>query len=134
MLWFASEAQALSGLTPLDESTLLVNGNTYYAMQYVNGCQSVSPLAVTVSVQLGLEDVLKATWKAYPNPTENFVTISGDTEVESIAVFSVLGQIVSELKPYSNEVQVDLSGLPAAVYFIEVRSATAGNVYRVIKK
>ncbi|HEY0046461.1 MAG TPA: T9SS type A sorting domain-containing protein, partial [Flavobacterium sp.] len=134
MLWFASEAQALSGLTPLDESAILVNGSTYYAMQYINGCQSVSPLAVTVSVQLGLVEVAKSGWKAFPNPTENFVTISGDTEVESIAVFSVLGQLVSELKPYTSEVQVDLSGLPAAVYFIEVRSATAGNIYRVIKK
>jgi uncharacterized membrane protein len=40
---------AATGGSPLASNTPLVNGNTYYASQTVNGCQSTSRLAVTVT-------------------------------------------------------------------------------------
>lgn len=44
--WFA----ASSGGSSLATSTALVNGTTYYASQTVNGCNSTTRLAVTVSI------------------------------------------------------------------------------------
>jgi len=41
---------AASGGTNLSTGTLLVNGNTYYASQTLNGCESVNRFAVTVSI------------------------------------------------------------------------------------
>ncbi|MCB0457538.1 MAG: T9SS type A sorting domain-containing protein [Flavobacteriaceae bacterium] len=47
--WFATEADALANTNPLPNSTLLVDGTTYWAVNIVNGCLS-EPFAVTVTV------------------------------------------------------------------------------------
>ena len=44
--WYASS----TGGTPLASNTVLVSGTTYYASQTVNGCESSTRLAVTVSL------------------------------------------------------------------------------------
>ena len=103
-------------------------------MQIVDGCASVAPLAVTVSVTLGLNEAIKPEWKVYPNPTTDFVIVSGNQTVESVKVFSILGQVISDTIYNNSEVQLDLSGLPAAVYFVEVHSGNASQIYRIIRK
>jgi len=132
--WFATAEQALAGQFPLDAAALLQNGATYYAMQTINGCTSVAPLAVTVSVALGLQQVTNTGWKVYPNPTADFVMVDGSSTINEIKVFSILGQLVSGKKYNTTNVQVDLSGLPAAVYFVEVHSGNASSVYRIVKR
>src|SRR5690606_32642584 len=49
--WFATEDDAMNNVNPLPLNTLLVNGETYYAVNIVNGCLS-EPFAVTVTVTL----------------------------------------------------------------------------------
>ena len=44
--WYAS----ITGGTPLATTTALLNGTTYYASQTINGCESMTRLAVTVSI------------------------------------------------------------------------------------
>ena len=134
VLWFATAEQALSGQSPLDPSMLLEDGTTYYAMQTVDGCASVAPLAVTVSVTLGLPQVAKTGWKVYPNPTAGFLTVNGGSAINEIKVFSMLGQLLTAKKHNSTEVQVDLSGWPAAVYFVEVHSGNGTAIYRIVKR
>ncbi len=47
--WYATEMDALNGTNPLDNTTLLEDGETYYAVQFEGGCPS-APFAVTVTV------------------------------------------------------------------------------------
>jgi gliding motility-associated-like protein/uncharacterized repeat protein (TIGR01451 family) len=46
VIWYNSSA----GTTPLNDSDVLVDGQVYYASQTLNGCESVSRLAVTVNI------------------------------------------------------------------------------------
>lgn len=46
MLWYNSA----TGGSVLSSSSILVNGNTYYASQTVNGCESTNRLAITVNL------------------------------------------------------------------------------------
>lgn len=47
--WFATENDALNSTNPLPTGTLLVDGETYWAVNIVDGCKSL-PFPVTVSV------------------------------------------------------------------------------------
>ena len=51
--WYANNTSAII----LPNSTLLINGNTYYATQTINGCESVNRLAVKISLTTTLNAV-----------------------------------------------------------------------------
>jgi uncharacterized protein (TIGR02145 family) len=55
--WYANQSNANQHINPLPGTTLLVNGNTYYATQTVNGCESTSSLDVVINLTMGLTDV-----------------------------------------------------------------------------
>ena len=64
----------------------------------------------------------------YPNPARNILFIVGSSsELESISLSSSLGQQVNNLIEISyesdTEIKMDVSKLPAGVYFIKSRTA-----------
>lgn len=118
VVWFASQSDALANSNPLASTTLLVNNTTYYAMQTVNNCRSISPLAVTVSVTLGVvENNAQLKLVVYPNPAHEVVTIAIETELKSVAIYSLQGQTVL----VTSSAEVNVSTLPVGVYFVRVQ-------------
>ncbi len=119
IVWFASQADAIANVNPLVPTTVLVNNTTYYAMQTVNSCRSTSPLAVTVSIALGLEEATpKFNFVMYPNPAQAIVTVALETELKSVEIFSLHGQKV--MATTSSEINV--SELPSGIYFVKVQN------------
>lgn len=55
--WYANQSNANKYINPLPTSTVLVNGNTYYATQTINGCESTTSLGVLINLTIGLTDV-----------------------------------------------------------------------------
>jgi hypothetical protein len=116
IVWFASLANATANTNPLVGTTPLVNNTTYYAMQTVNGCRSSTPLAVTVTVTLSNIDVNKLVFSMYPNPAKDRVTIEMETELQSVEIYTLQGQIVQT----STNKNVFLNNLPTGVYIVKV--------------
>ena len=55
-------------------------------------------------------------------------------DISEVSVTDMLGQVVLVNKTSSNNVQIDLSNLPTATYFVKVVSEGKEKTVKVIKK
>ena len=72
-------------------------------------------------------------FKFYPNPVQNKLTISSITEISSIEVFNVLGQTVLRSNPNTTNTKLDMSQLNGGAYFVKVVSGNNAKTIRIIK-
>lgn len=131
-IWYGSLADAQSGTNPLPGTTVLVDGTTYYAVNETGGCPS-APYAVTVTVTLGNDEFDNMNFTYSPNPTSSILNISYSREISEVSVTSILGQTVLTKKTNSTDVQIDLSSLAQATYFVKVTSEGRQKTVKVIK-
>ncbi|WP_339611643.1 T9SS type A sorting domain-containing protein [uncultured Planktosalinus sp.] len=131
--WFATETDALAGTNPLPLNTVLIDGETYYAVNIVAGCLS-DPFAVSVTVTLGVGNFDDSSFEYYPNPTNGIINFAYHKNISEITLSNLLGQTLLEQKIDSNQFMIDLSGLPNATYIVKVVSEEGSKSIRVIKK
>jgi hypothetical protein len=131
--WFATEADALAGNNPLPLSTVLVDGETYYAVNIVGDCLS-EPTPVTVAINLSTNDFDSSNFTFYPNPTDGIVHLVYNKSITGVTVSNLLGQIVLNKEYNSNQVDIDLSTLPNGVYLLRLKSENGSKVIKVVKK
>jgi hypothetical protein len=75
---------------------------------------------------------LKTRILLYPNPTNNWVYIKGNiSKLESIKLFSISGQYISELKINKNK--VNLENLPSGLYFVKLKTDKNSETLKIIK-
>ncbi len=71
---------------------------------------------------------------AFPNPTSDFVEISGDISISTISIYDRFGnRLFLEPVPSNTNRRIDLSMLPQGVYFISITNEKQ-NVYQKIIK
>ncbi len=133
VIWYGSLADAQSGTNPLPLTTVLTNGATYYAVNVQATCPS-TPFAVTVNVTLGNDEFNDINFMYSPNPTSSLLNISYTHNITEVSVTNLLGQKLMTKKTNATEVQIDLSGLAEATYFVKVISEGKEKVVKVIKK
>ncbi len=134
VVWYPTAADALANTNPIAAGTQLVSGTTYYAMQTVGGCRSVSPLAVTVTVTLGTSSFDIVGLKYYPNPVVDVFTVTYTDAITSVEVFNLVGQRVIAVKPNTNTALLDMSTLPTGAYILQVKANGQSQSIKVIKK
>jgi len=134
VVWYASLDDATAQQNPIPASTVVVNGTTYYAVNFSGqGCPS-APFAVTVTTFLSNDSFDVAHFGLYPNPTSDFITVTYANEIDNVTVFNVLGQQVLAKNINANQGNIDLSALTAGTYFIKVTAGSASKTVKVLKK
>ena len=73
--------------------------------------------------------------RIYPNPNTGKLTVVGSQLSETggeVEIYNVVGQVVSAsaVSPQSTEIEIDISGLSAGLYFLKVD----GKTYKVVKE
>ena len=131
--WFATQADALTGTNPLAIDTVITNGSVYYAVSVEGSCLS-TPLAVTVTVTLGVNDFDSASFKYYPNPVTDRLSIAYSDTISEVIVYNLLGQQIIVNRPNATQTQVDLSQLNAGTYVVKVTSNNLVKTVKVIKQ
>ncbi|MCF6133303.1 T9SS type A sorting domain-containing protein [Flavobacterium wongokense] len=131
--WYGSLADALSLTNPLSLTTVLTNGATYYAVAFSATCPSV-PFGVTVTVNLGNSGFDNLHFVFYPNPTSSVVNISYSENITQLTLMNMLGQIITVQNTNSTQVQMDLSRLAEATYFIKVQAGDKEKTIKIIKQ
>ncbi len=131
--WYPTLADAQAGTNALPNSTVLTTGATYYAVNVTGACSS-EPFGVTVTVTLGNDQFDNVSFAYWPNPTSSIVNISYAKEITQLSVTNLLGQQVMSKNTNSTEVQIDLSGLAEATYFIKVTADGTEKTIKVVKK
>ena len=133
VVWYSSLADALAGTNAISNTTVVVNGSTYYAVNISGSCNS-TPFAVTITTTLSNADFDNLNFNYYPNPTADILNITYNNDISEVSVTNTIGQVVLVNKTNSNNVQMDLSDLPAATYFVKVVSEGKEKTVKVIKK
>lgn len=109
-------AQLIFSGNPAGAGTVFVD-NVYF---------SNTPLA---SATFNLADV-----KMFPNPSSDVVTITAKKVIDSIAVYSVIGQEIKQINPNADSVVLDIADLQAGIYVVKVTADGATATSRLIKK
>ena len=69
----------------------------------------------------------------HPNPTNGLVSITGQ-DLKTAEVFNALGQRMATAKGNDEQMTIDLNGLPAGVYFVNVTDKEGRMCVRKIVK
>ena len=134
VVWYANLADASVPENPIATSTALLDGTTYYAVNFsAQGCPS-APFAVTVSTFLGNHGFNSAQFGLYPNPTFDVINVKYASAINNVSIIDVLGQQLLTKNINGNQGQIDLSHLNAGTYFVKVTSGDATQTFKVIKK
>ena len=133
VVWYGSESEALAQINALNASTVLTNGNTYFAVNTVQGCVS-DPLPVIVSVALGNAIFDLANFSLYPNPASDFIAIRYPKGISNVSVTNMLGQQIIAKSFHAGEAKIDISNLPSGTYLIKVHSGDLSKTMKVIKE
>lgn len=103
-----------------------INANP--ANEVANGSVVVEPVALS-SNDFELSQV-----KAFPNPTNNVWNINTNNQnIQSIAVYDILGKEVFSSKPNSSEATIDSESLSNGLYFAKVKTSNGESNLRLIK-
>jgi len=134
VIWYASYNDAVNNTNPLPPTTPLVDGTTYYAVAVADGYCPSLPLAVAANAALGVGKPQKLTFKYYPNPVEDYLNIQCSETIDSIEVYSLLGQLVRKQESHATEVRLFLGDLPDGTYAVSVMSNGKKSTVKVVKK
>jgi PKD repeat protein len=78
---------------------------------------------VITSPTTAIGDVEKLPYSVYPNPAKDFVMVYTYDEIAlSIEVVNVVGQVLTQISPDSENTQIDLGNLEAGIYFVKVKT------------
>lgn len=133
VIWFASAADANADTNPLSASTILVNNATYFAVNTNGQCRS-QPVAVTVAINLSNNSFDISFLKVYPNPASSVLQINYTSIIESVEVYSMLGQLLLTSKSNSKTVNIDVSALPSSMYLARIKANDQIGEIKFIKR
>lgn len=118
--------------TEIPATTVLVDGTTYYVTQTVGECVSTA-LSVTVNEILGTGGLDKASFRYYPNPVANVLTLSYAEAITNVTVYNMLGQPVITATLNATEGIVDVSRLASGNYLVKVQAGDAATTIKIVK-
>ncbi|NND64151.1 MAG: T9SS type A sorting domain-containing protein [Flavobacteriaceae bacterium] len=130
--WFATETDAMNNENPLANSTVLVNGTTYYAVNVVDDCLS-EPFAVTVTILLNTEGFDSNVLTVYPNPTHGALYLNSNLPLDRLTVYNIYGQRVMELNELKDIESIDFSQHAVGIYLLKAEHEEGSATIRVIK-
>ena len=81
---------------------------------YFDNVMGPVAVATDVSAEAGLD------FDLYPNPTQGYCKLRSGRDMEEVKVINAAGQLVYAEKELGNAVELDLSTLPAGIFFLQV--------------
>lgn len=139
MMFFSSD----SGASWNEESTGLFPGSFFNAMctddQYIyagRGGSGVWRRQIVEMVNVESTRLNETEIRLFPNPVSEilFVKFLSESDVENkIELYDIQGKKLHVFQTRESEVKVDVSGIPAGLYFITVSNKESRKCYKVIK-
>lgn len=108
--------------------------------QLVNGTQKFSLIVYGISETASTENNIFDNLNVYPNPTNDYVTISADLVSiagAKIKLYDVVGKLIyseDNLFYNTNSAQINLAGLNSGVYMLNIENGNLKQTVKVVKK
>jgi len=127
----------LASTTETTYVDMLMDSGTYdyhITSVFSEGESEASNIETIVWESLNVKDNEFEGIDIFPNPVTSELHINSTTIVESIEVYSMLGQKIMDIKSNGNNNSLDMTQLESGTYFVKVWSQQRFNIYKVIKK
>jgi len=112
-------------LETMDQDLSVIPAPKYMAIsETIEGCEG------TVSTE-DIENTLNK-YKLFPNPSANFLTISGDLMDSKILLYDGVGREVLRKEVNATSVVIDVSGLVSGAYFIRISGGDGEEILWVV--
>lgn len=129
LVYYIDDEEVFAGITFGGSNTL---GSMVFAFNNFGSGFNIDN--IQVSTVLGAHTPAQNSFKVYPNPAQNFVTVSSDAAaIESIDLFDLNGRSIRRLKPAAKQSNVEMADLQDGVYLAKVSTASETNTIRVVK-
>jgi surface protein len=132
VVWYATLADALANINPLSSSTALTNGATYYAVNVNGQCRSEA-FPVTVSLTVGIENLVNKTFKIYPNPVSSVLQIEGSSVIGLVEIYSLAGRLLIREDFKETSASLDLTNLANALYLVKITTDNQTEEFTIVK-
>ena len=152
-VWVEEDSPEFIDDGDMDEATDLYNDNTVdvsidltpyvgeadvkVKFEYVaNDADGVSVDDVVITGTLGINDALASSFKTFPNPVNDIITISNTTNIllSDVRVTDINGRTVKTINANNvSEIQINVTDLSAGVYFLNINSDAGTAVKRIVK-
>ena len=83
---------------------------------------------------LGISDNSFKSFKYYPNPVENTLTVEAANSISEISIYNFIGQQVQVVKPNTMSSIINTENFNNGVYFVTVTINNSQKTFKVIKK
>jgi|GEM_PF-565536 len=96
---------------------------------------TITEVQITCNTITSNVEIQNDNLKLYPNPNNGIFKIEGDFTNSSIRVISQNGTVYQNLTNRNSPTEIDLTGLPAGLYIIEVQNNSNNKIYshKIIK-
>jgi hypothetical protein len=118
-------------VTPSVTTTYTVTGTG------ANGCTASAQITQTVQVCAGLktQSAPDLMFSAYPNPVKDVLNLNVNAEKYSeIRIINLLGSVVYASDINDDTVRINISGIPAGIYFVKVQGVNANASLKILKE
>lgn len=85
-------------------------------------------------IPLGMKDFDMTGFNFYPNPTSDFLNIDYSKDITEVSIVNLLGQTLLNKKTNAAKVQLEITNLPKATYFVKIKSDGKEKTMKFIKQ
>lgn len=93
----------------------------------------VTNTTYNINSALGIDE-LKNEVLVYPNPVGDLVTIKGNTNILSIELVSISGQLIETITPEATITSINTSALTPGLYLLQIRTENGLSTKKIMKK
>jgi hypothetical protein len=112
----------------------LVSGQTYLIAVSSYAKTGAFELIVYPDATIGVESSVFETFKYYPNPVVNTLTVEAKNTISNISIYNIVGQQVQLVSPNSLKTTINMDTLNHGVYFVTITIDGAQKTIKVVKK
>jgi len=69
----------------------------------------------------------------YPNPVVDRINISAATSIDQVRVFDLVGRMVKQATPSSNDFSIDVADLNKGVYMVQLKAGNKETTLKIVK-
>ena len=129
---FQCDASGNADRIYIDAVTVTGIGGSLIASESGQTIRELGPIDEEVAASFLNEDSNQLI-RLYPNPTDSWINIETEGEILQVDIFSVNGRLVKQERAIDRGNAVDVSSLPAGMYFLSVKTDLGSEVKKFVK-
>jgi hypothetical protein len=122
---FGSFGEELFGITLISDTTLIFEISPQFGCDYT--------WIINIDLLTSINGTVSNSFKIFPNPVKEYVTIYTSTPSYNIKIYSIKGELIKNIKGNERNSLIDVSYLPSGIYFFQITSNESSYIEKIIK-